>query len=435
MNSRIPALALLLAVLSPLASAQDESPADAEAHFQATYIWQRKPAFPAAYSGPHSLSPDAEKSYSFSATAYLGLRPWKGGELYLDPEVVQGVPLSNLQGLGSISNGENQKTSGSDPKLYFPRFFLRQTWGLGGGTEPVESGQNQLAGTQDRKRVVLTVGKLAVTDIFDQNTYSHDPRTQFLTWASLAQGSLDFVADSQGYSVGAALEAYWEDWALRAARFAAPSESNGPDLDRALARFHGDQVELEHRHTLAIGPGAVRLLVWRNVENLGRFDDALAQAGGSTPDVAQVRRRQSKRGYGVHFEQELAPSVGGFLRYSWNDGRSETFSFEEVDRSAQAGVQVKGTAWQRPEDTVGLLHIVNGISTAHRDYLAAGGLGFFVGDGRLNYRNEQVSEAYYNLAVAAHAWLAADLQYIRNPAYNADRGPVKVFSLRLHAEY
>jgi hypothetical protein len=428
----------MLGVLLPLQGHCEEDAPAGEAHAQVTYVWQHKPAFAAAYSGPRSLSPAAETGYSFSATAFLGARAWPGGEIYVNPEVVQGRPLSNLQGLGSLTNGENQKSSGPTPTLYLARLFVRQTWSLqGSAMEDVESEQNQLAGSRPRNRIVLTCGKVSVTDIFDQNTYSHDPRTQFLTWASLAQGSYDFVADSQGYTVGAALEATWEDWSVRAGRFAAPSESNGPNLSAALGQFHGDQVELEHRHTLGERPGAVRVLLWRNVENMGGFADAIAasQATGGTPEVADVRHRQSKAGYGVHLEQQLSQDVGGFLRYSWSDGRTEAFSFEEVDRSAQAGVQVKGAPWHRPDDVVGLLHIANGLSGVHRDYLALGGLGFFVGDGRLNYRREEVTEAYYNLAVLRDVWFSAHVQHVRNPAYNADRGPVNVYSLRFHAEY
>jgi carbohydrate-selective porin OprB len=431
------ALAAVTVLLAGQARAQAEPPA-LDAHWQATYIWQHKPAFPASYSGERSLLPEAEKSYSFSATGYLGARLWEGGEFYANPEVIQGVPLSGLQGLGSLSNGENQKTSGPHPTLYLPRLFLRQTWPLGQtGSEQVESAQNQLAGPRPRDRIVLTAGKFSITDVFDQNTYSHDARTQFLTWASLAQGAFDYVADAQGYTIGAAVEVYRGDWALRAGRFAAPSESNGPNLTLALGQFHGDQLELEHRHAFGELPGAVRVLLWRNVENMGGFAEAidLARAGGGTPDVARVRHRQSKSGYGLHFEQQLTQNVGAFIRYSASDGRSEAFSFEEVDSSAQLGAQFKGAPWNRQDDTFGLLRIANGLSPVHRDYLAKGGLGFFVGDGRLNYRREQVTEAYYSLAVVRGVWISADLQHIRDPAYNADRGPVKIYSVRFHAEY
>jgi hypothetical protein len=410
---------------------------DIEAHFQATYIWQHKDAFDAAYSGPHSLSTAAERSYTFSGTAFFGVRLRPGTELYFDPEVIQGVPLSNLYGLGSPTNGEIQKVAGTTPLAYLPRVFLRQTWDLGGNRETVASAANQMAGLQSSQRLVLTVGKLAVTDIFDLNAYSHDPRSQFLTWSSLASGPYDFVADAQGYTWGGALEYVHDDWSVRAGRFIGPKEPNGQDLNFAIWRFHGDQMELEHRHEIAGQAGAVRVLAWRNLEDMGRFSDAIdyAQRYGGVPDVANVRSPHVKHGWGLHVEQALSDNVGGFARYGWADGQTEVYSFEEVDRSAQLGVAFKGSMWQREGDGAGLLLVRNGLSSAHRAYLAQGGMGFFIGDGRLTYRPEQVLESYYNVAVARSAWVGVDLQHIANPAYNADRGPVNVFSVRLHAEY
>jgi high affinity Mn2+ porin len=444
---RIAGLQLLGAAACQPALAQPDSPPIAtapgaaaptfDARFQATYVWQRKPAFDAAYSGPNSLATEAEKSYTFSATAYFGARLGPGTELYLDPEVIQGVPLSNLQGLGSPTNGEIQKVAGPNPKLYLPRLFVRHTWSLGGGSEAVEGAQNQLTGTRDRRRLVLTFGKLAVTDIFDANAYSHDARSQFLTWASLAQGPFDFVADTQGYTWGAALEYFHDAWALRVGRFVVAQESNGQSLNFAIGRYHGDQIEVEHSHELGGRPGVIRVLVWNNREVMGRFDDALdfARRNGGTPDVANVRAPHEKHGYGLHVEQALTDAVGAFARYGWADGQTETYSFEEVDRSAQVGVAIKGSAWGRGADTVALIAIRNGLSGVHQRYLAQGGLGFFIGDGRLNYRPERIIETYYSWRLCGPTWLSADYQHIANPAYNADRGPVNVYSLRLHTEF
>ena len=444
---RIACLHLLGAVASQSAMAQSPAPAGADrpdqaapnfdARFQATYIWQRKPAFGAAYSGPNSLSTEAEKSYTFSATAYLGARLGPGTELFVNPEVIQGVPLSNLQGLGSPTNGEIQKVAGPNPKLYLPRVFVRQTWGLGGGSEGVEGGQNQFAGPRDKRRIVLTAGKFAVTDVFDANAYSHDARSQFMTWASVAQGSYDFVADSQGYTWGASLEYIHDDWALRVGRFVGPQESNGQSLSFAIGRYHGDQIEVEHAHELGGRPGVVRVLLWDNRELMGRFADAIdfARRNGGVPDVANVRAPHHKHGYGLHLEQALSDDIGAFVRYGWADGQTETYSFEEVERSAQAGVSIKGASWGRGGDTVGLLALRNGLSAVHQRYLAQGGLGFFIGDGRLNYRPEQIVETYYSYRLCPQTWLSADYQHIANPAYNADRGPVNVYGLRLHAEF
>lgn len=438
-NKKTVTVFALLALYCYLVSARAEDLEEESwnAHYQATYIWQKKPSFSAAYSGVNSLRPDAEKSYSFSATAALGWRPWSGGELYLDPELVQGVPLSGLMGLGGMTNGEQQKTSGPNPTLYRARLFLRQTWGLGGERESVESDANQLAGKVDKRRIVVTVGNLAVIDIFDNNAFAHDPRTQFMNWALLTYGAYDFAADARGYTWGAAVEYYYDDWTVRFGRFAQPAESNGLPLDADIFKHFGDQIELEHAHSIGDQPGKLRLLAFRNKANMGGFRDALADApnNGNIPDVSRVRTERTKIGFGVSAEQNLTTNVGIFARGSWNDGASETFAFTEIERSISAGAVVKGAAWSRSDDAIGVALVRNGLSSAHRDYLAAGGHGAFIGDGKLNYRPEFIVEAYYSLNLAKNAWITLDYQRIANPAYNMDRGPVTVGSIRLHAQY
>jgi hypothetical protein len=420
--------------LAQVCCAQD-APEETSAKFQATYVWQRKYPFGAAYSGSHSLSPDREKSYSFTATAALGTRAWRGGELYFNPEVAQGVPLSALTGLGGFTNGEIARTSGSSPTFYRARLFARQTWGFGGGSEKLEADANQLAGSVDRRRLVLTIGNLSVLDIFDDNAFSHDPRTQFLNWSLMTHGAYDFAADARGYSWGLALEYFHDDWALRAGRFVQPKEPNQLALDPEIFKHYGDQIELEHAYTLGERPGKLRFLVFRNVARMSRYQDALdlaAQTGG-TPDINAVRTDdQVKRGYGFNFEQKISSSVGLFGRASWADGRTETYAFTEIDRSLSGGVSLKGGTFGRPRDTLGIAFARNSLSTEHRDYLAAGGLGFFLGDGALRYRPESILEAYYSLNVAKDAWFSADFQRISNPGYNADRGPATVVSARLH---
>src|SRR5712664_4211997 len=377
-----------------------EMPEETSAKFQATYVWQRKSPFGAAYSGSHSLSPDREKSYSFTATAALGTRTWRGGELYFNPEVTQGVPLSGLTGLGGFTNGEIARVSGPNLKFYRARLFARQTWGFGGGGEKMESDANQLAGSVDRRRLVLTVGNLSVLDVFDDNAFSHDPRTQFLNWSLMTYGAYDYAADARGYSWGLALEYFYDDWRLRAGRFIQPKEPNQLALDSRVFKHYGDQIEIERAHTLANQPGKVRFLVFRNVARMARYQDALdlaAQAGGA-PDINAVRTvERVKRGFGINFEQEISSSVGLFARASWADGQTETYAFTEIDRSHSAGVSVKGGAFGRAGDTLGIAYARNGLSAAHRDYLAAGGLGFFLGDGALNYRPEVILETYYSL--------------------------------------
>ena len=420
--------------LTQVGYAQDV-PEEASAKFQATYVWQGKSPFGAPYSGPHSLSPDREKSYSFTATAALGTRTWTGGEVYFNPEVAQGVPLSGLTGLGGFTNGEIARTSGPNPTFYRARLFARQTWGFGGGSESVQSDANQLAGSVDRRRLVLTAGNLAVLDIFDDNRFSHDPRTQFLNWSLMTHGAYDYAADARGYSWGFALEYFHDASTLRAGRFIQPKEPNQLALDPRVFKHYGDQVEIERAYALANRPGKLRILVFRNVARMAGYQDALdlaAQAGGA-PDINAVRTvERVKHGLGLNFEQEISPTVGLFGRASWADGQTETYAFTEIDRSLSGGVSVKGGAFGRARDSLGIAYVRNGLSTAHRDYLGAGGLGFFLGDGALNYRPENILEAYYSLNVAKNTLFSADFQRISNLGYNADRGPATVVSARLH---
>ena len=408
------------------------------AKFQATYVWQRKAAFDAPYSGTNSLAAARQKSYSFTATAAFGVRPWSGGELYFNPEVAQGIPLSGLTGLGGFTNGEIARTAGSNPTFYRARLFLRQTWGFGGGREKVESEANQLAGNVDRRRLVLTAGNLSLLDIFDDNAYNHDPRTQFLNWSLLTHGAYDFAADARGYTTGFALEYFHDEWAIRFGRFMQPRQPNQLALDYALFRNYGDQIEIERAHVLGGQPGKLRLLFYRNVANMSRFQDALDRAAvaGGVPDINQVRfGAKSRRGVGVNLEQALTANAGLFGRAMWSDGKTETYAFTEIDTSVSAGALVKGGSWGRGADTVGIAFARNGLSAERRNYLAAGGLGFFIGDGRLNYRPETIFEAFYSIGVAKNFWLSFDWQHIRNPAYNADRGPVNVGTVRLHTEF
>lgn len=443
--------ALLIAAASWLPNcsfADEKSSPDAEpskeveqenwnAKFQGTYIGQHKPSFNAPYSGAFSLSPDRETSFSTTLTAYLGFRPWKTGEIYFNEEMISTFAFSNLHGLGGLTNAEQQKSNYRKPKYYRARIFLRQTFGLGGEQDAVESSPNQLAGMVDRRRWVVTVGTISPLDIFDVNAYAHDPRTQFVNWAFFTHGSFDYASDARGYTTGAAVEYFHDDWAFRVGRFQGPIESNGLRLNSRLGLFHGDQAEVERSHSIYGQPGKIRLLGFRNREIMGRFDEAIAfaAANGGTPDVGNVRRTNLKYGFGLSLEQSLRSDVGVFARASWADGKTETYSFTEVENSLSAGVSVKGDRWGRSKDTFGFAVAQNGLRGDHRNYLSLGGFGAFIGDGRLNYRPERLAELYYNVSLHKTTSLMLGYQRIVNPGYNADRGPVNVGTLRLHTEF
>ncbi len=406
-------------------------------NFQATYIWQRKPSFEAPYTGPRSLLTTPETGYTLTSTVYLGLRPWTGAEIFFNPEAIQSQEISELAGLGGLANGENQKGGGPTPTLYIARLFLRQTFAVGGSSSFVEAAPNQFGAKVAKRRFVLSLGFLAVTDIFDANEYSHDARTSFVNWALWTYGASDFAADSRGYTLGIVLEYYHDDWAFRLGRFAQPKESNGLPLDYNIFAHYGDVLEIEHDHTLLGKPGSVRLDGFHNHARMGSFRDALADAArtGAPPAVANVRKDQSKLAFGIGVEQAVTQDAGLFARFSYNDGQTETYAYAEIERSLTAGAAMKGRLWLRPGDTLGFAFALNGLSDAHREYLAAGGLGFFIGDGRLNYGMEQILEAFYAVKVFSGLVFSLDGQYVVNPAYNKDRGPVKFIACRFHIEY
>jgi hypothetical protein len=417
--------------------AQDESEEVSQAKFQATYIWQTKPSFNAAYSGTNSLSPTKEKSYSFTATAGLGFRPWQGGELYLNPEVSQGAPLSGLTGLGAFTDGEMTRASGSHPHVYRARFFLRQTWGLGGEKQPVESDMNQLAGMVDKRRFVITAGNFSPLDIFDDNSYAHDPRTDFVNWCLMTHCAFDYPADARGYSWGLVAEYYNDDWVLRMGRFLQPEQPNQLPLDYHFNKHYGDQIELENNYQWREQTGKLKFLVFRNKANMASYQEAIdfSKINGGIPDINNVRKERIKYGIGINVEHNLTPSIGMFGRLLWNNGATETYAFTEVHRSASLGTVIKGTAWKRSKDNIGIAIAQNTISSSYQNYLSQGGLGFFIGDGKLNYRPERLAEVYYNWNVMKGLWISLDYQYIANPAYNADRGQVSFFAMRVHTEF
>ncbi|MGE5470379.1 MAG: carbohydrate porin [Bacteroidota bacterium] len=429
---------LCLALGSPAIA--DEAQEDWQLKGQATYVRQKSESFRSPYSGPHSLASDGESGYTFTSTLFAGLRPWRGGEFYLNLEAGQGHPLSGLDGLGGFSNGEATRVSGNKLKAYRQRLFLRQTWNLGGDSEHIDSAFNQMAGNVDHNRFVLTLGNFSTLDIFDNNAYAKDPRTQFLNWSNMANTAYDYAADARGFGWGFAGEWYQDDWAFRFGRMTGPREPNGAQIDSQILRHYGDQIELEHSHEIAGQPGKVRLLGWRNRAVLAAYRDATAwldsHPGPDQEAIFNVRNgARIKYGFGINIEQALSADLGIFLRAMHADGRTETYAFTEADGNLATGLALKGTAWGRGDDTFGLAWMRNTLSSERRNYLAQGGISFFIGDGGLNYRPESIVESYYSWKVMSGLWLTGDYQHIAHPAYNADRGPANITSLRVHAEF
>jgi high affinity Mn2+ porin len=311
---------------------------------------------------------------------------------------------------------------------------LQQTFGLGGEQEKVEDAPNSIAGMRDISRVTLRIGKMASTDVFDDNRYSHDPRTQFLNWALMYNGAWDYPANVRGYDYGATLELNEKTWALRYGVWGEPTRANDPDIDPHFLKANGHAVELEERYTADDRPGKLRLLAYLNNAHMGNYRQALREMP-IDPDIALTRRYRVKYGFGLNVEQELADDLGAWARLGWNDGHTESWAFTEIDATAAAGLVLQGKGWCRPRDQVGLALVANGLSNGHRDYLAAGGLGFALGDGRLRYGAEEIVETYYNWELRKGINVTFDFQGVEHPGYNKDRGPVAIAGVRVHFEY
>jgi len=406
-------------------------------HFQLTVIDQSHPAFNAAYSGQNSLNPNQEEALSITTTLFIGKRLWNGGALYFNPEIAGGGGISSARGIAGFTNGETFRIGSSAPALYLGRLFFRQTIPLSGADRDklVGSDANQLKEYLPEKRVVITAGKFAVSDLFDNNAYSHDPRTQFINWSLMSNAAWDYAANTRGYTDGLALEYITPEWAARAATTLEPTYANGPDLDYNFLKAYSQTVEVSKNISHNKHNGVIRLLLFRNVTKAPAYRDVIAT--DPTLDVIYGKNYGGiKYGFGVNGEEQLTDNLGLFFRGSWNDGKTATWAFTEIDNSVSAGLNYTGKQWHRPDDVFGLASVVNGISPDHRDFLKAGGYGFIIGDGKLiNYRTENIIEAYYSAKLDKRLYLSVDYQFVQNPAYNADRGPVNVFAIRAHVEF
>ncbi|HEU4844155.1 MAG TPA: carbohydrate porin [Burkholderiaceae bacterium] len=403
-------------------------------HGQFTNVTQKHNRFASPYQGQNSLDAAGRTEETSDITVYAGVRLPTGTELWLNPEIDQGFGLSNTVGMAGFPSGEAYKVGANTPYLRLPRAFVRHSFALGDAQEAVEAGPNQLAGARARDNVTLTAGKFSVTDIFDTNSYAHDPRADFLNWSLIDAGAFDYAADAWGFTYGAALE--WNQGS-RTARAGVFQLSDAPNGKIIRPTFSQSMLvaELEQRYRWDGHGGKVKLLGFANHASMARYGDAVHQAGGAVPDVAGVRRMAWRTGLAVNLEQELTADVGLFARASANDGAKEAYEFTEINRSLAAGVAIRGAAWGRPDDTVGLAAVANGLSGDARAYFAQGGIGILIGDGGLQYGAEKIAEAYYAARLGKQLGIAFDLQQAYNPAYNRSRGPVHLYAVRLHAEF
>lgn len=425
---------LCLLLPAPALAAEEEAFA---LHGQATFIDQYHPAFRSPYRGANSLDPGSRGDETINMTAYGGLRTWEGGEAWADLEMDQGFGLSDTLGVAAFTNGEGSKVGKAVPYFRLHRLFFRQTFDLGGDSETIERAANQLGGSRTRNNVILTLGKFSPTDVFDTNSYAHDPMADFLNWAIIDAGPWDYAADAWGYSYGGAAEWNFDDWSLRAGLFNLSRVPNGTELTRGFGQYQID-LEAERRFSVAGRDGKIKLLGFASRGRLANYNDAVALslATGRPADAALVRKASWKSGLSLNAEQAISDDWGVFARATLDDPSKEGEEFTDMANSAAIGVSLKGTAWERKDDTVGLAFETGGIGHAAQHFFALGALGILIGDGRLDhYAREDVIETYYSAALWQGIHASLDYQFIANPAYNADRGPVSVFGVRLHGEF
>lgn len=405
-------------------------------HAQTTVIYQYKPSFNVPYTGPNSLQPQTERKTSVTSTLFLGARLWHGASLFVNPELAGGSGLSEVVGIAAATNGETFRIGDPAPNIYLARLFFRQRFALSKNTVYLPSDFNRIGERVPERYVGVTVGKIGAADYFDNNRYSHDPRTQFMSWALMSNGAWDYPANTRGYTPSFVLEYVTPRHELRYGFSLVPVTANGNKMNWTLAKAGSHVLEYTHRYNLKNHSGAVRLLGFLTTTNMGNYEQSLA-ANPTKPDVVSTRNYgRTKWGFGLNAEQELRSDLGAFFKASWNDGHNETWMFTEIDRSLSAGLSLDGTRWKRAGDNIGLAYVASGISKPHRNYLRAGGNGFILGDGRLNYALEQLAELYYSAAfVEGRLYVSGVYQFLRNPGYNKDRnGPVSIFSIRVHTQ-
>ncbi len=416
-------------------------------HFQFTNIIQSHPSFKSKYSGMHSFKSTEENGVmSISSSLFLGRKLWKGASLQINPEISGGVGMSDALGIASFPNGEVFRIDNPDPKIYMGRLFFQQIIPLRNTQyQNGESDANQLAGKIPTSRLVINFGKLNMGDFFDDNRYAHDPRTQFFNWVLMDQGSWDYPANTRGYTQGLIMELIKPKWELRGSSTLLPDIANGPDMDYNWVKSNATTLEYVRRWNMNKHAGAIRGMLFYQTSKMPSYSNArklLLDGDSSALSIIEGKEKApssyyggSKHGFSISADQELTNEIGVFARAGWNNGKHATWVFTEVDQSASLGATILGKSWKRPQDEIGIASVLGGISKDHRNYLKSGGYGFMLGDGDLNYGHELMFETYYKIQLHQYFSLTLDYQFINNPGYNKDRGPVHVLGVRGHVAF
>jgi high affinity Mn2+ porin len=377
-----------------------------------------------------------ERAVSTTATLWLGARLVPDLDVYLSPEMAAGNAPGGGSGLVGPPDADLLATS-PPPQLYLARAFLR--WAVGLGPErvpgvPIGRGRHLVPRTAPARRLVFTVGALSPAELFDQNAYANDPRTQFTQGAFVNDSTWDVPQDVHGYSRGALASYITPRLGVRAAVFQL-GRGPGGSLDWDLSRSRGEVVEAElDPPPLDRAVATVRLRAWRNLGLMGSYRRALE--AGSPPDLSSVRRPGAVA-WGLGLNAELGNpdrNSGLFLRLSWKDGATEPIASGEADRSASLGGQLAGGRWGRASDAVGLALAWSALSRPHARYLAAGGTDARLGAAGWRSAPERVVEGYYALAPASWATVSAGAQVIVTPGADGGRAPVTLLWLRVHLE-
>lgn len=414
-------------------------------HYQATTVVQSHPSFKASYSGMNSLSDTAEKGIlSLTSTFYLGKKLWEGAAVYFNPEMSGGRGFSEARGIAGFPNGETFRIENPAPALYLARLYFQQHIPLPNTSyETIGDNINQVTERIPTSRITITVGKFAISDFFDDNKFSHDPRTQFLNWSLMDNGAWDYPANTRGYTRGFVAELIKPVWAFRISVVQVPTKANASVMDRKISEARGETIEFEKSHFIHKMPGTIRIMAYRNLSQAPSYEQAIDEARKKdstslpvfTGDYQWNKYGGIKYGFGISANQDINRNIGAFFRASWNDGKTATWAFTEIDQSISGGVNLNGNLWKRKNDNVGIAFVNNGISKEHRDFFKAGFYGFIIGDGELNYGTEKIAEVFYQSRIFNHVLLSADYQFVRNPGYNKDRGPVHIFGMRCHVEF
>ncbi|RKS98362.1 carbohydrate porin [Flavobacterium sp. 123] len=388
--------------------------------FQMTSVYQWHPEFKADYSGTNSMLSKEQRALSLTSTLFLDVPLWKGGLFTFNPEMSGGEGLSSAKGLGGFPNGETFRIGEAKPVVYMARMLLQQKFKF-----------------KNNQSLQIVAGKFGLADYFDGNTYSHDPRTQFLNWSLMTHGAWDYAANTRGYTDGIYANYQFDTWQVRASLSALPTNANGPNLGFSFKKSNAVNLEVEKKITFKNNDsGTIKLLGYKNLAGMGNYN--LANSNYIiTPNIVSTRQDgRTKYGIGINADYSHSDTWGLFGRMSYNDGKNETWAFTEIDQSASLGINLKGKIWNRSDDFAGLAIATNGLSASHQTYQKLGGNGFMIGDGNLNYGTEKIVEAFYSFAIPHTSFtLSPDYQFVVNPGYNKDRGPIQFVALRFHAQF